>query len=317
MSVRICTKCHKVIAGAGIPVGGKYYHKKCLECAYCGQKLAGFFVTYKGLPYHTECNPATGQKVCAYCHKPITLFSSSYSIDGKYYHKDCYHQHVEKKCCICGKPIHGRYYKDEWENISHTEHGGVKPRFCFCCGRIIAGKPTMLGKDTAICRVCASDSVTTDTQVEQCRQKVISVFKDLGITGIPLTIPISMKPTDDMEGTLGHISYYKTRKPELADFRIFMTYGLPKLYFTGVLAHEMLHSWLALYGREVTKDENEGFCNLGKAFIYTKDDSDFARYLIKQMYKNEDLVYGEGYRLQKQRYEKLGWAGLLESLRHK
>ena len=130
----------------------------------------------------------------------------------------------------------------------------------------------MLGKDKAICSTCASTSVTTDSQVEQCRQKVISVFNDLGITGIPLTIPISMKPTDEMDGTLGHIYYYKTRKPSLADFHIFMTYGLPKLYFQGVLAHEMLHSWLVLYGREVTNDENEGFCNLGKAFIYTKDD---------------------------------------------
>jgi hypothetical protein len=175
----------------------------------------------------------------------------------------------------------------------------------------------MLGKETAICSTCSSSSVTTDAQVEQCRQKVIRVFDELGITGIPLTIPISMKPTDEMEGTLGHIRYYKTRMPNLADFRIYMTYGLPRLYFQGVLAHEMLHSWLALYGREVTNDESEGFCNLGNAFIYVKDDSDFAHYLMKRMYKNADLVYGDGYRLQKQRYEKLGWAGLLESLRYK
>jgi len=315
MSVRICTKCHKVIAGNGIPVAGRYYHKKCLECAYCGQKLAGFFITYHGLPYHTECNPSSGMRICAYCRKPIT--TSSYSLGDRYYHKECYHLHVERKCAVCGQPVHGSYYKDEWGNISHTEHHGEKPRFCFCCGRIISAEPTMLGKDKAICSTCASTSVTTDSQVEQCRQKVINVFNDFGITGIPLTIPISMKPADEMNGTLGHIRYYKTRKPSLADFHIFMTYGLPKLYFQGVLAHEMLHSWLVLYGREVTNDENEGFCNLGKAFIYTKDDSDFARYLIKQMYKNEDIVYGDGYRLQKQRYEKLGWAGLLESLRHK
>ena len=315
MSVRICTKCHKVIAGNGIPVAGRYYHKKCLECAYCGQKLAGFFITYHGLPYHTECNPSSGMRICAYCRKPIT--TSSYSLGKRYYHKECYHLHVERKCAVCGQPVHGSYYKDEWGNISHTEHHGEKPRFCFCCGRIISAEPTMLGKDKAICSTCASTSVTTDSQVEQCRQKVISVFNDLGITGIPLTIPISMKPIDEMEGTLGHICYYKTRKPSLADFHIFMTYGLPKLYFQGVLAHEMLHSWLVLYGREVTNDENEGFCNLGEAFIYTKDNSDFAKYLIKQMYKNEDTIYGDGYRLQKQRYEKLGWAGLLESLRHK
>lgn len=309
MPVRICTKCHKVIAGDGIPVSGKYYHKKCLECAYCGQKLAGFFVTYKGLPYHTECNPASGKIVCAYCHKPIT--TSSYFLEDKYYHKECYHQHVEKECCVCGKPIRSKYYEDEWGNFSHAEHDGVKPRFCFCCGRIINGQHTILGKDSVLCSTCSFSSVTTDAQVEACRQKVISVFDELGITGIPLDIPIGTKPTDEMDGTLGHIYCNPS------DFRIFMTYGLPELYFQGVLAHEMLHSWLTLYGREVTKDEKEGFCNLGEAFIYTKDESPLARFLLKRMYKNADLVYGEGYRLQKQRYEKLGWAGLLESLRHK
>lgn len=315
MSVRICTKCHRAIVGNGIPVAGKYYHKKCLECAYCGHKLAGFFITYKGLPYHTECNPSSGKRICAYCRKPIT--ASYYSLDDRYYHKECYHLHIEKRCVICGQPVHGYSYKDEWGNISHTEHQGVKPHFCFCCGRIISERPTMLGRDTAICSTCSSTSVTTDAQVEQCRQKVISVFNEFGITGIPTEIPIRMKPTDEMEGTLGHISYCKTRTPSLANFHIFMTYGLPMLRFQGVLAHEMLHSWLVLYGREVTNDENEGFCNLGEAFIYTKDNSDFARYLIKRMYKNEDVVYGDGYRLQKQRYEKLGWVGLLESLRHK
>lgn len=315
MPVRICTKCHKVIAGDGVPVAGKYYHKKCLECAYCGQKLAGFFVTYEGLPYHTECNPASGKKVCAYCHKPIT--TSLYSLGDRYYHKECYHQHVEKRCCVCGKPVYGKYYKDEWGNIAHTEHDGEAPHFCFCCGRIISGTPSMLGKDKAICSICSSASVTTDAQVEQCRQEVISVFKELGITGIPLTIPISMKPTDEMDGTLGHIYSYNAERRDLANFRIFMTYGLPKLYFQGVLAHEMLHSWLVLYGREVTKDEKEGFCNLGEAFVYTKENSIFARYLIKRMYQNSDQIYGEGYRLQKQRYERLGWNGLLESLKHK
>ena len=315
MSVRICAKCHKVIVGAGIPVGGKYYHKKCLECAYCEQKLAGFFVTYKGLPYHTQCNPSSGKKICAYCRKPI--ISEYYSIGEKNFHKDCYHKYVEKKCCVCGQPIHESCYKDDWGNYSHTNHHGEKPHFCISCGRIISGSHTVLGKETFLCSFCSASSVTTDSQVEACRKKVISVFGDLGITGIPLTIPIGMKPTDEMNGTLGHIYCYNSTRRDIADFKIFMTYGLPMLHFQGVLAHEMLHSWLVLYGREVTRDECEGFCNLGEAFIYTKDGSDFAGFLLRRMYKNEDLVYGEGYRLQKQRYEKLGWAGLLESLKHK
>jgi hypothetical protein len=136
------------------------------------------------------------------------------------------------------------------------------------------------------------------------------------ITGVPENIPVALVPKGQMNGHLGDIRYYKVRDPQRADFHIRMTYGLPDLYFRGVLAHEMLHSWLALYGRQVTTDECEGFCNLGEAFVYTKEDTPLAHYLLKQMYKNADAVYGDGYRLQKQRYEKLGWEGLLKSLRY-
>lgn len=315
MAIRVCAKCKKVIHSIGIPYGGKYYHKSCFVCSYCDSKLTNPIITYKGSLYHASCNPASGLKICAYCRKPIN--GRWYNLGDKHYHQDCYHLHIEKKCSVCGQPIHDSYYCDNWGNYAHVSHDGKKTAFCFTCGRILSKNTKSIGSDAILCYVCASKSINTDAEVERCRKAVIAVFKSKGIIGIPENIPIKLCPHEDMEGNLGCIYSVKVRDPKLADFHIHMTSGLPELQFKGVLAHEMLHSWLTLYGRDVSRDECEGFCNLGEAFIYTKENTPLAHYLLKRMYKNADLVYGEGYRLQKERYEKLGWAGLLESLRHK
>lgn len=315
MVIRICEKCKKKIVGIGVPYGGNCYHKSCFVCSYCGGKLMGSVTIYKGGLYHTMCNPASELRICAYCRKLIT--GRWYSLNDKKYHEKCYHQHIEKRCSVCGQSIHDKYYYDDWGNYAHVSHGSAKTKFCYTCGRIISSGAKSIGEGATLCNICSSTSVTTDAEVEICRKKVISVFKLLKISGIPETIPIKLCPHDNMEGNLGCIYSVKVRDPKLANFHIHMTFGLPDLQFRGVLAHEMLHSWLTLYGREVTRDECEGFCNLGEASIYTKEDTPFAHYLLKRMYKNADAIYGEGYRLQKERYEKLGWEGLLESLRHK
>lgn len=221
-----------------------------------------------------------------------------------------------EKCCICGEPVRSRYYRDSWGNISHMSHNGQTPSFCFTCGRIVSSAGRSLGKEDKQCGMCTSAAVTSDAAVELCRKKVLSVFRSLGITGVPEDIPVMLVPLDDLEGAVGRIHYYGVRGTLRMGFHIRIAYGLQELYFRGILAHEMLHSWLALYGRKVTDDEREGFCNLGEAFVYTREDTALAHYLLKQMYKNSDAVYGAGYRLQKERYEKLGWEGLLKSLRH-
>lgn len=317
MSIRFCAKCNKIIISDSVTLNGKHFHRECFVCDYCGKELKDSYVIKEGHFYHPECNPALGIMVCASCQRPIK--GRYYISQEKYYHEYCFHKYIEKSCCICGKPLDtSPYVYDKWGNYAHKIHGTEKTNFCFSCGRIISGHYILIGTNTFLCSVCTKASVTTEIQVERNRTKVLSVFKSLGISGVPEDIPIELKPKDLMdEGVLGHIQYYNTTNKEDAHFHITIINGLPDLHFQGVLAHEMLHSWLVLYGREVTDDEKEGFCNLGSGFIYQKDNSAFAKYLLKKLYKDADLIYGEGYRLQKERYEKLGWAGLLDSLRYK
>lgn len=314
MAIVRCAKCGKVISGGVGFINGKPYHKGCMVCAYCGEQVTGMAATYRGALYHTECNPASGKLVCAYCRKPISI-GSYINYKGKHYHNACYRNHMQKVCCVCGQPISGTYTYDDWGNYAHTMHGSEKAKYCYSCGRIVDGSYRSIANNTVLCRVCAPISVTTDPQVEACRAKVLDVFKAVGITGIPERIPVMLRSKDLMGDALGCIHSSHDSLRMYADFNIEMTYGLPDIHFQGVLAHEMLHSWLILYGREVTDDEKEGFCNLGSAAVYQKTDSPHAKLLLKRLYKNEDTIYGDGYRLQKERYERLGWNGLLDSLK--
>ena len=57
--------------------------------------------------------------------------------------------------------------------------------------------------------------------------------------------------------------------------------NLPYLVFKGVLAHELLHSWIALYAIKLPDNEEEGLCNLGKFLILKQEKSKEADYLIQ------------------------------------
>ncbi|MBQ7280483.1 MAG: protein DA1 [Bacteroidales bacterium] len=315
MSIHICTKCGKFIKGSKTPYGGKYYHRECMVCAYCGGELHGRIATFNGDLYHPECNPASGKKICAYCRKEIN--QSHYIVGDKRYHKECYHNHIQKRCVICGQSITGPYVTDYWGNSAHTLHNGEKSQLCFSCGRFVSAHPTYLAPNIALCEICSSTAITTDSQVEECRSKVLQIFQSRNVTGIPEKIPVVLKNKEYLGNATGRIKYSIFNILGASDFVIEMTYGLPELHFQGVLAHEMLHSWLALYARSMSKEENEGFCNLGSAFVYQHFDTPHASYLLKSLYKSTDAVYGDGYRQMKERYEHLGWLGLLESLKRK
>lgn len=255
-------------------------------------------------------------KTCAYCRKAIA--GPYYSIKGKYYHQECFQNHVDKVCCVCGKPIdYGGYYIDDWGNCAHAKHGGVKTQICYSCGRLVSGSAKPIGSKAVLCGLCAPSSVNTSAQIEDCRSKVLAMFKSFGINGIPEDVPIELKRIESMRGAKGRIHCLRSLSGRSYNFQIEIVFGLPEVHFMGVLAHELLHSWLWLYGREVTDEECEGFCNLGCGYVYQKINTEHSRMLLKQMYESEDRIYGEGYRLQKMRFEKLGWAGLLDSLRRK
>ena len=270
-------------------------------------------------------------RICPDCHKVVPAMDAV-EIGGKYYHKSCricygcgkvinddflhpkqvfeghsYHfncLHSAQTCCICRKVTH-RYVRDYWGNVA-------------CNTYIQDGERIILEKQ--ICDRCAQSIVKTPEQIERCRTEVMRVFEAYGITGIPDDIPISLSDMREESEKLGkgiwglnygRISSSRSRY----SCEIVIHENLPYLVFKGVLAHELLHSWISLYAIHLPDNEKEGLCNLGKYLILKQDKSKEADYLIHwSLDGNDDPVYGDGYRLMKKRLEKLGWKGLMDAL---
>ena len=292
--MKICPDCHKVVTALdAIEIDGKFYHKSCRICYKCGKIIQD------------------------------QLLYPKQEFEGHSYHFSCLH--AAPVCCICGKITH-RYVRDFLGNFACSEHGSI----CQYCGSIVRHGHTFkytyiqdgerVSRDEQICDKCADSIIKTPEDIERCRSEVMSVFKRNGISGIPDDIPISlsdMKEESEKRGrgiwglNCGRISSSRSRY----SCEIFIHENLPYLVFKGVLAHELLHSWIALYAIRLPDNEEEGLCNLGKFLILKQEKSREADYLIQwALEENKDPIYGDGYRLMKKRLDKLGWKGLMDAL---
>ena len=97
-------------------------------------------------------------------------------------------------------------------------------------------------------------------------------------------------------------------------YTIFMLFGLPRIEFEAVLAHELLHVWLYKNQITLSLSSTEGFCNLGSYLIYKNDNTQFSNIHINAMATSKDQVYGKGFRKMKVQLEKLGWKKLIANL---
>ena len=292
--MRVCPDCNKVVSAVdSVLIRGKYYHKRCRVCYKCGEVIK----------------------------------LGKHEFDGHVYHTDCFLSKM--RCCVCGRMVLNPH-TDWYGNVACDEHAHL----CHYCRRFIT--PDIGGEhpfqsgyfedgvkkvyDGYICGECKSAIIQTENDVERCRHEVLELFRNNGIDGIPIDIPIKLTDMHDEEQSLGitpwglNYSYLsKTRTTYSCEISI--RDNLPELQFKGTLGHELLHSWLFLYAIKLPKNEIEGFCNLGSLLVYKNNKSQASDFLINYMLdKNEDPIYGEGYRLMKMRLDKLGWKGLMDAL---
>ncbi len=325
--MHICHKCKKIIVRDCKYVSDKKFHPECFVCYYCKSKITKSSIEYGGNIYHDECNPSNGQIVCGFCRKNI---AGKYIISNTInYHQDCFENHVINQCCVCGVGIRDTYFKDDWGNYSHSHHSGIKPDFCFSCSRIISDKASNGGKrvdkNRVICGHCIADIVDEPDKIEKNKNAVFAIFDKKGISGISPKIPVQVvsgsyfSKLDENTGSGFKLGINKHKKiigfgMVKYEFNIYVLDCLPTLYFQGILAHELLHTWLILYAINLPENEVEGFCNLGSYLIYSSQNNKLSSVLIKKMFADMSPLYGQGFQLMNKRLEKLGWKGLLEAI---
>ena len=109
--------------------------------------------------------------------------------------------------------------------------------------------------------------------------------------------------------TIKGYTYYNNNQ-----YVINILWGLNRIEFEAVLAHELLHVWIDYNNIKLNRSKLEGFCNLGSYLIYKNDNTQFSSIHLKAMDTSKDIVYGKGYREMKIQLEKLGWEKLIANL---
>jgi len=227
-------------------------------------------------------------------------------------------------CCLCKEGLSGKVIQDSWGNAAHLKHS---ISFCGSCDRILSprgsGGAFQYSDRRFICGFCKKSAITEGVAANRSRRRVQGLLEGKGFQGIPKNIKVVLAPSQTLSthsrkrGTAGltlshyHFSDYKRVG---ITHQIGILYGLPKIEFEAVLAHELLHVWQHENGIKFSPAYREGLCELGAYLIYSEDPSDLSRCLLKKMFESKDPVYGNGFRLMRNKLEKSGWMGLLEEI---
>ena len=236
---------------------------------------------------------------------------------------------IHPTCAICLKPLNVEFSVDIWGNAFHSKHEkeGV---FCHSCSRIISQGVTQGGyvysDGRHLCSLCKITAVNDNSVIQTSYHAVIAQFQKVGILQIPRNIPIELVNLQQLNKQAGEISHKKLKGFTIIDpisrktnqsintYNISILFGLPKIEFEAVLAHELLHVWLHQNNIILSSQLTEGFCNLGSYLIYNNDNTHFSTIHLQAMSNYNDIVYGQGYREMKVQLEKLGWKKLISNL---
>lgn len=329
-----CGHCAKPLDRAFTQKNGGIYHLECYKqkfkvvCSHCRQTLDDQWMTFEGKKLHPACYQAHYQPHCVHCGGGIT--GNFHRDESGPWHVYCYERTQLEPCSACAGPLKGKILIDPWGNKAHAVHGNQKTHSCSVCARLVSQKTsqggTLYGDGRAVCGICGITEVSTPAQIAQIKTDVITKLQTAGFDYIPDYIAVTLADQRLMNQRLGvhktanSHGYTKTLEKRLngnltREHSIFVLFGLPRLVFAGVLAHELLHVWLNDRGlQHWTEKEIEGFCNLGTALIYQQDATPLAQVLLKRMDEDKGPVYGDGYRLMKARLAKLGWPGLITAM---
>lgn len=154
--------------------------------------------------------------------------------------------------------------------------------------------------------------------VSQCYEFVQDVFHKHDIINLP-HIPVIIISRSEMTKLSGNVStvglaYTQSWDDGTLIHKILVVENLPRLDFTQVLAHEILHTWVKQNNVKLDEITEEGLCNYASYLILIEVENDYAKQLITDMMLNPDPVYGGGFRCVKKEVEENGLKSYLSQL---
>lgn len=151
--------------------------------------------------------------------------------------------------------------------------------------------------------------VTSTKEVSECYEYVQGIFYKQNIKSLP-HIPVLLITRKEMFEKTGSSNVLGVAYNERAGVEqlhvINIVNNLPKLDFAGVLAHEILHTWINQNNIQLDMAQKEGFCNYGEYLIFKSVGSEYGGNLIDAMMRSSHPWYGVGFREVKEKVETVG-----------
>ncbi len=293
-------------------------------CNYCHQPIQGSVLTALGFTWHPE------HFVCGVCGLPIAEQSFN-AQDGKPYHSACFLAQIAPRCAYCGKPFSGEYLVDYWGTKFHKEHEGQYPH-CDFCGRLISpqqqehggkGKP-----ESTRCPICRATAVETIDEAQPLFRQCIQWISRQGLRYNNQRLSLELVDRTKLAHYLStHIEPHALgatmSSTYIQDGRVVQTeiggvailQGLPASLFQGVTIHELGHVWLIVQGiSDLPMWAEEGFCELLSQRFYMETNTPESQYHARNIERNPNSVYGEGFRRVRALADRLGFDHLIQQL---
>lgn len=333
----VCAGCQRPIGNqAFMREGGKPYHRNCYterfvaRCAGCGRPLEDGGLVALGQSWHRDCF------CCGHCRKPVKD-AKFLEKDMRPYHESCYHARFTPHCAICQQPLTSVYLTDLFGNQTCATHKQQLPACC-SCGRLVCAQLTGGGRSypdkRTICNLCYRTAVMDQAAAAAL---VAEMRQQLGRLGMTLhkraVIPFRLVDTPELErakkGRKGQADVLgQTRKQcttnghgQIIDREvqeIVILYGLPEEQFRTVALHELCHAWLHLSAYdELPLQVEEGLCTLTEYLYLRELNTPSSQARIAALEANPDPIYGEGFRLARQMFERVGLSRLLTYVKTK
>lgn len=227
-------------------------------------------------------------------------------------------------CLICKERIIGKYFVDSWEQTVHEHH---EFQLCFNCGRIVLKDGLKLADGRHICIHCQPSLVKTKQDVDWVNEKTRKMLTKIGFNDIPQDVPIEICDSNKLNSLYGG-NIINPNQRGLAQFtqmtqngvfkvehKVYVIDNLTKTVFAGVLAHELLHVWQNQENIKAPQNITEGFCNLGSDLMYKTINNEVSIKLIDSLNKDENPIYGDGFRKIKEFYDKNGLNELIKRMK--
>jgi hypothetical protein len=276
----ICHHCREPISREHVFALAVYWHPDHFLCQRCRRRIGDeAFIEEDGKPYHVEC--------------------------------------VAPRCACCGQLCIGHYQKDR-DQVPYCGACAEKAKGCIHCGRMICP-----GKRE--CRVCASSAIVSETDAQG---QVAAVLDWVRRQGVPIRqnagdIELKLVRAETLSHRFGAVRHVGETIVRFLEFRGVRRYSvsvtlavpMPQTLFRGVAAHELGHVWMMTENiSQLSQSEAEGFCELLAYLFYLSEASAQSKRLAAGMFENPDPIYGKGFRMVHQVYEKRGLDRIVRAL---